>query len=296
MTTTQQPRIAFLGTGLMGAPMCANLRKKGFDLWVWNRSPEKAEALVPLGATLAHSAAEAVSHADVVFTMLSNDEAVESLVLDPAVIAAAKPGTVFIDSSSTRPATAKKLAAALAQHQLQFIDCPVSGGVKGAQEGTLALMAGGPAPLIESLAPVFAALGRLTRVGDHGAGQVAKLANQQIVAITIGAIAEAMTLVSRSGGSAAAFRDAIRGGFAESTILALHGERMITRHFEPGGPCKHQYKDLRNIQSQMALHDLQLPLTSSVTELFGTLCENGGADLDHSALLLQIESLNPKEG
>lgn len=293
--TTTQPRIAFLGTGLMGAPMCANLLKHGFTLTVWNRSPEKAQALVPLGATVAHSAADAVSHADVVFTMLSNDEAVESMVLDPNILAAAHPGTVFIDSSSTRPATAKKLATALAEHQLQFVDCPVSGGVKGAQEGTLALMAGGPAALIESLTPVFAALGRLTRVGDHGAGQVAKLANQQIVAITIGAIAEAMTLVSRSGGSAAAFRDAIRGGFAESTILALHGERMINRHFEPGGPCKHQYKDLRNIQSQMALHHLQLPLTNTVTELFGELCEDGGAELDHSALLLQIERLNPKE-
>ncbi|TGV10842.1 NAD(P)-dependent oxidoreductase [Alcaligenaceae bacterium 429] len=293
--TTTQPRIAFLGTGLMGAPMCANLLKHGFTLTVWNRSPEKAQALAPLGATVTHSAAEAVSHADVVFTMLSNDEAVESMVLDPAILAAAHSGTVFIDSSSTRPATAKKLATALAEHQLQFVDCPVSGGVKGAQEGTLALMAGGPAALIESLAPVFSALGRLTHVGDHGAGQVAKLANQQIVAITIGAIAEAMTLVSRSGGSAAAFRDAIRGGFAESTILALHGERMINRHFEPGGPCKHQYKDLRNIQSQMALHHLQLPLTNAVTELFGELCEDGGAELDHSALLLQIERLNPKE-
>lgn len=293
MTTPTQPRIAFLGTGLMGAPMSANLRKHGFELWVWNRSPEKAQALVALGATLADSAAEAVRHADVVFTMLSNDEAVESLVLDPAVIAAARPGTVFIDSSSTRPATAKKLAAALAQHHLQFIDCPVSGGVKGAQEGTLALMAGGPEALITSLAPVFSALGRLTRVGDHGAGQVAKLANQQIVAITIGAIAEAMTLVSRSGGSASAFRDAIRGGFAESTILALHGERMITRNFEPGGPCKHQYKDLRNIQSQMALQHLQLPLTNTVTALYADLCAEGAADLDHSALLLQIESLNP---
>lgn len=274
--------------------MCVNLLKHHFTLTVWNRSPEKAAALVSRGARLAYSAAEAVSHADVVFTMLSNDEAVESVLFDPHLIAAARPGTIFVDCSSTRPTTAQKLASVLAAHQLQFIDCPVSGGVKGAQEGTLALMAGGPEALIHELAPVFAALGRVTRVGEHGAGQVAKLANQQIVAITIGAIAEAMTLVARSGGSVTAFREAIRGGFAESTILALHGERMITRHFEPGGPCRHQYKDLCNITSQMDLHALHLPLTTIVTQLFGDLCEHGGADLDHSALLLEIERLNER--
>ncbi len=296
MQNPSDVRIAFLGVGLMGAPMAERLLKAGFSVIVWNRSRAKAQALEPSGASVAETAAQAARGADVIITMLSDGPAVEAVLFgEGGVAAAAKPGAVFIDMSSANPDEAREHSVRLEALGFGHIDAPVSGGVAGAEAGTLAILAGGEAQLIERLAPVFKAMGRVTRVGPSGAGQVAKLANQQIVAVTLGALSEAMVLVEAAGGDRRAFRDAIRGGFCESRILELHGGRMVERDFQPGGPSKHQLKDLRNVLKAAAGVNLSLPLTESVTASFDALCETGvGAELDHSALLLQVELLNGK--
>lgn len=285
-------RIAFLGTGLMGAPMAGRLLDAGFDVTVWNRNSAKSAPLVEKGAKLAQTAAKAGVDADIVITMLTDGPAVRDVLFEQGVAAVLKKGSIVIDMSSISPDFAREHSKRLEATGVNHIDAPVSGGVVGAQEGTLAIMAGGDEAVTASVADVFKPLGRLTRVGPSGAGQLAKLANQQIVAVTIGAIAEAMVLVEKGGGSRAAFRDAIRGGFCESRILELHGKRMIDRNFEPGGTSRIQLKDLNSILKTAGDLSLKLPLTETVREAFATFVGDGGGEKDHSALLLHIEKLN----
>lgn len=285
-------KIAFLGTGLMGTPMANRLLDASFDVTVWNRNSTKSTPLAKKGAKLAQSAAEAAETADVIITMLTDGPAVRDVLFDQGAAAALKNGRTVIDMSSISPDFAREHAKRLKAIGANHIDAPVSGGVVGAQEGTLAIMAGGDEGIIAGLADVFKPMGRLTRVGPSGAGQLAKLANQQIVAVTIGAIAEAMVLVEKGGGSRAAFRDAIRGGFCESRILELHGKRMIERNFEPGGTSRIQLKDLNSILDTASDLSLSLPLTETVREAFAAFVEEGGGEKDHSALLLHLEKLN----
>lgn len=285
-------RIAFLGTGLMGAPMANRLLDAGFDVTVWNRNSAKSAPFAEKGAKLAQTAADAAGGADIVITMLTDGPAVRDVLFEQGVAAVLKKGSTVIDMSSISPDFAREHAERLEAIGVNHIDAPVSGGVVGAQEGTLAIMAGGDETIIAGLADVFNPMGRLTRVGPSGAGQLAKLANQQIVAVTIGAIAEAMVLVEKGGGSRAAFRDAIRGGFCESRILELHGKRMIDRNFEPGGTSRIQLKDLNSILKTADDLSLRLPLTETVREAFAAFVEEGGGEKDHSALLLHVEKLN----
>lgn len=286
--------IAFLGTGLMGAPMVRRLLAAGHDVTVWNRTAAKAEALAADGAHIAPSPVETVRQAGVVFTMLSDGPAVSSLLFSEGVAEAMATGTILIDCSSIPPETARDHASRLAMRGVMHVDCPVSGGVAGAQAGSLALMAGGEEKVVAQIAPLMGALGRLTHVGPPGAGQVCKLANQQIVAITIGAVAEAMMLVAAGGADRARFRDAIRGGFAESRILELHGSRMIARDFTSGGPSRLQLKDLDTVAKLANAEGLVLPLTDTVRGVFRDFVESGHGDTDHSGLLLHLEALNPK--
>ncbi len=288
-------RIAFLGTGLMGAPMVRRLRNAGFAVTVWNRDPSKAEALRTDGASVAASAADAARGADVVFTMLSDGTAVTEVLFNQGVADILKPGAIVVDSSSIAPPIAREHSETLAQRQVHHIDAPVSGGVVGAEAGTLAIMAGGDAAIVQSLADVFAALGRVTYVGPSGAGQICKLANQQIVAITIGAVAEAMILVEAGGASREKFREAIRGGFAESRILDLHGARMVARSFAPGGPSRLQLKDLDAVAAMADLFNLDLPLTAMVRDEFRDFVADGGGEKDHSGLLLHLEKINHRQ-
>ncbi|MCH6202377.1 NAD(P)-dependent oxidoreductase [Brucella ciceri] len=276
----------------MGAPMAGRLLDAGFDVTVWNRNSAKSAPLVEKGAKLAQTAAKAGVDADIVITMLTDGPAVRDVLFEQGVAAVLKKGSIVIDMSSISPDFAREHSKRLEATGVNHIDAPVSGGVVGAQEGTLAIMAGGDEAVIATLADVFKPLGRLTRVGPSGAGQLAKLANQQIVAVTIGAIAEAMVLVEKGGGSRAAFRDAIRGGFCESRILELHGKRMIDRNFKPGGTSRIQLKDLNSILKTAGDLSLKLPLTETVREAFATFVEDGGGEKDHSALLLHIEKLN----
>jgi 2-hydroxy-3-oxopropionate reductase len=293
--TAQQKKIAFLGTGLMGAPMARRLLAAGFAVAVWNRDRTKADALAADGATVAATAGEAARGASVVFTMLTNGGAVAQVLFEGGVAEALEPGAVVIDCSSIPPAAAREHAERLAAMGIGHIDAPVSGGVVGAAAGTLAIMAGGDAAVLDRVREIMAPLGRVTHVGPSGTGQLAKLGNQQIVAVTIGAVAEAMLLVEAGGGSREAFRAAIRGGFAESRILDLHGQRMIDRDFEPGGTSRNQLKDLDNILASAQSLSLSLPLTETVRAEFAEFVENGGGEKDHSGLLLHLEKKNARE-
>lgn len=287
MTATR--KIAFIGTGLMGAPMARRLLGAGFALAAWNRDGSKAAPLAADGARVAGSAREAAEGADVVFTMLTDGNAVEDVLFRQGVADVLARGATVIDCSSIAPKAARDHAARLAERGIRHLDAPVSGGVVGAAAGTLAIMAGGDGAVVAELSDVFAPLGRVTHVGPDGTGQLAKLGNQQIVAVTIGAVAEAMMLVEAGGGSREAFRNAIRGGFAESRILDLHGQRMVERNYGNGGPSKLQLKDLNNILAVAESLSLTLPLTEAVRAEFAEFVGNGGGDVDHSGLLKHFE-------
>ena len=281
-------RVALLGTGLMGAPMVRNMLGAGHEVAVWNRTRAKAEALEGDGARVADTAADAVRGAAFVVTMLADGPTVGAVLDD--VLDALEEGAVHIDMSSIKPEEARAHAERLRGAGRHHLDAPVSGGTKGAEAGTLAIMAGGEAAVFERAAPLLASMGRPTHVGPDGAGQLAKLCNQAIVAVTIGVVAEAMLLAQRGGADADAIRDALKGGFADSVILQQHGARMTARDFEPGGLSKFQLKDLDNALGEAEGVGLALPLTEQVRERFATLVhEMDGADLDHSALYLELE-------
>lgn len=284
---TDTPTIAFLGTGLMGLPMAENLARAGYAVSAWNRTAEKAQPLASLGAVVCDTAVEAVRGADVVIAMLSDGAVGLLMIAETAHVL--REGALWIDMSSTKPAEAREQAAGLTGRGCPHLDAPVSGGTQGAKDGTLAIMVGGPVAVYDMAVPVLQALGRPVHVGPSGAGQLAKLANQTIVAITIGAVAEAMMLLEEGGADPAAVRDALRGGFADSTILQQHGARMTERRFEPGGLVTAQIKDIDNALEEAANRGLTLPMAQDVRARFARLRDelNGGA-LDHSALYLEL--------
>jgi len=287
--------IALLGTGIMGAPMARNIAKAGYSVRVWNRSISKAEALNDV-AEVFETAAEAVSGADIIITMLKNGETVTDILFGKnSVASGAKAQALFVDMSSIQPTLARDHAAELESRGLRHLDAPVSGGEKGAIDGTLAIMAGGnPVDYLDA-APLFDAMGRGTHVGIHGAGQVAKLANQVIVAVSIGAVAEALLLAQEGGCDPAAVREALMGGFATSRILELHGERMLERNWVPGGPLELQLKDLNNALDVAKEAGLRLPLTEQARTVFHDLThEMDMGRNDHSSYLLWLEAQNPE--
>lgn len=288
-------KVAVLGTGLMGGPMARNLLAAGFPVIVWNRTSAKAEALANAGAGVAETPEAAVADADFVITMLSDGVATTEMVR--ALGNSLKEGAIWLDMSSTKPGEARAQAAHLAALGHEHLDAPVSGGTKGAEAGRLAIMVGGDAGTFAAARQVFEAMGRPVHVGPSGSGQLAKLANQGIVAVTIGAVAEAMLLLHKGGADPAAVRAALKGGFADSTILQQHGERMTTGNFVPGGLSKFQLKDLRNVLAEAESLGINLPMIEDVAGRFATFCdEMGGADKDHSGLYLELLRRNGMEG
>ena len=286
-----KPHIAFLGIGLMGFPMARNLLQAGFAVTAWNRSRDKANALEPFGGMVANSPDEAVVQADVVITMLSDGPAVADILFQKGVAKAMRRGTVFIDMSSIKPSEAREHAGRLSQLGISALDAPVSGGTKGADLATLAIMAGGDKAAFEMAEPIFKAMGRPTRVGSSGCGQIAKLANQGIVAITIGAVAEAILLAEKAGLDEGALRQALAGGFADSVILQQHGARMEQRNFAPGGKSAFQLKDLTNLLESADELNIDLPLVTQLRTRFAHLVnEMNGSDLDHSALWIELNA------
>ncbi|WP_075998215.1 NAD(P)-dependent oxidoreductase [Salaquimonas pukyongi] len=288
-----KPDIAFLGTGLMGAPMAANLLKAGYAVRVWNRTAEKARPLASSGAVICDHPLQAVASADVVITMVSDGAAVCDLLFELQVSKAMGSGSIFIDMSSIKPAQARDHAARLAGRDIDCLDAPVSGGTKGAKAATLAIMVGGAQSAFDRAKPVLEAMGRPVRVGEAGAGQLAKLANQAIVASTIGVVAEAMLLAEKGGAEPAALRKALKGGFADSIILQQHGERMTTGNFTPGGRSATQLKDIDNIVEEATTLSLSLPLTEQMQHRYRRLVsELDGGNCDHSSIYLELKDRN----
>lgn len=283
-------KVAFLGIGLMGRPMASRLLAAGFELAVWNRSPDKAEAMAAQGARVCPDVAQAVQGARIVISMLADGAAVQAV--QHLAYRHLQPGTVWLDMSSTRQDEAQQFAQQCAALGLGFVDAPVSGGVVGAEAGTLAIMAGGSAADYALVLPVLQVLGRPTHVGAAGCGQLAKLCNQLIVGATLQVVAEALLLAQAGGADPAAVRQAIRGGFAESRILEVHGQRMLERNFMPGGQVKSQTKDMENILLAAQAAGLALPVAQLVTQQYRQLLPLL-PQADQSAALLGLEALNP---
>ncbi|MET0857337.1 MAG: NAD(P)-dependent oxidoreductase [Telluria sp.] len=284
------PTIAFLGIGLMGKPMASRLARAGFSVRAWNRTAAKAEALRALGAAPQSELAVAVAGADIVVSML------ESGAIVAAVIDAALPsltaGALWIDMSSTQQGEALAFDQRLQAGGVSFVDAPVSGGVVGAEAGSLAIMAGASVHDFARAEPVLLAMGNPTLVGPVGSGQVAKLCNQLIVGGTLDIVAEALLLAQAAGADPAAVRAALRGGFAESRILEVHGQRMLERNFMPGGQVKSQLKDLRNVLVAAADAGVVLPVAALVTEHYSAIADDYPA-ADQCATLLALEKVNP---
>jgi 2-hydroxy-3-oxopropionate reductase len=284
--------VAFLGIGLMGSRQARRLLDAGLPLTVWNRSREKAEGLAPHGALVAETAAEAVRDADVVILMLENGKIVTDVLFSQGVAEALRPGSIVVDMSSIKPAEAQDHAKRLGERGVHHIDAPVSGGTLGAEHGTLAIMAGGEPEIFARVEAILKNMGRPVHVGPHGAGQLAKLANQIIVGVTIGAVAEALLLAERGGADPAKVREALRGGFAESRVLEVHAQRMVERDFVTKGRSVTHLKDLDNaLDAAERIHVEALPYTALTADLFRGLIENAG-DLDHSGLLVELERRN----
>ncbi len=290
--TASSTRISVLGIGRMGLPMARRLCQAGHDVHVWNRSAAKAQSLAADGATVHATAAAAAAAAPIVISMLEHGPAVASVLFEQGAAAAMQPGGLFIDMASIKPREAREHAARLAEFGVNQLDAPVSGGTVGAEAGTLAIMAGGRAEDFARARPVLDVLGRATHVGPAGAGQLAKLANQMIVGITIGAVAEALLLCERGGAEPAKVREAIGGGFADSRILQLHGERMIQRDFAPRGSMTVQLKDMRNALETAAEMGFAAPVTAALERLYADAVEHGDANLDHSGLFVELARRN----
>lgn len=266
------------------------LLRAGYSVTIWNRTHSKAQVLCAAGAQPAVSIAEAVSVADVVISMLEAGPIV-AMVLQEA-LPALRAGTLWIDMSSTKQAEAQQFHATLHAAGHGFIDAPVSGGVGGAQAANLAIMAGASSSDYARVEAILSAMGRPTLVGPAGSGQVAKLCNQLIVGGTLNIVAEALLLAQAAGADAAAVRAAIRGGFAESKILEVHGQRMLERNFVAGGQVKSQIKDMHNILAAAEAAHVTLPVTQLVTQRYETLAATYPT-ADHAAALLALEALNP---
>lgn len=285
-------KIAILGIGLMGYPIGRRLCEAGLDVQVWNRTRSKAERLRAWGATVHDTPAQAVAQADIVITLLDNGAVVDDALFTQGVASVLQPGSLFIDMSSIKPIEARDHAARLSELEVSYLDAPVSGGTVGAEQGTLAIMAGGNTKDFARALPVFQYLGRATHVGPTGSGQLAKLANQMIVGITIGAVAEALLMCERGGADMAKVKEAISGGFAESRVLQVHGQRMVERDFAPRARMAVQLKDLRNALSTAQEIGFDAPITRLFEQINAEGIEHGLADLDHSGLFVELASRN----
>lgn len=283
-------KVGFVGIGIMGYHMARRIAEQGHRVRAWNRTPDKAQRLTAFGIEVAAHAADCARDADVVICMLSSGPVCDEVLFGPGqVVAAMKPGSTLIVMSSIPVETARRQAAAAKALGVDYLDAPVSGGEKGAEAAKLAIMVGGKVAVFERRRPLLEAMGRPVRVGPCGAGQLSKLANQMMVASTITAVAEALLFAERGGADPAMVREALLGGFADSTILRLHGQRMIEGNFVPGGPAKYQPKDTSTALALARSIGLELPMLDLVDRLYRDMVEHGDGDLDHSAIILELK-------
>ena len=285
-------KIGFIGTGLMGFPMAKNLLKKNLTLKVFNRSLEKAKPLEKFGATISTSLEQVVIGSDIIILMLTDDVEVEKVLGDQKFLANLKPQSTVIDMLSIKPKIAIYYGNLLKKKNINFLDAPVSGGTIGAEQASLAIMVGGEQKVFDNVVNILNAMGNSTLVGPNGSGQVSKLANQIIVGITIGAVAEAITLCEKAGVDANKFIKALTGGFADGKILQNHGKRMINKDFSPKGKVSTHLKDMNNIIECANDFNTNLPISKLIKEMFNSLVKSGNQNDDHSALYKEIERLN----
>lgn len=288
MTST---KIGFIGLGIMGQPIALNLRKAGYPLWVYARRPEMMQPLTAVGATACTSPQAVAQQSEIIFIMVSDTADVEQVILGPdGIIHGATSGSLVIDMSSIAASATRTLATTLATVGIQMLDAPVSGGEKGAKEATLSIMVGGKVEQFERAWPLFQILGQnIVHVGDHGAGQIAKTCNQVLVSQTVVAVGEALLLAKAAGVNPVKVRQALLGGFANSKILEVHGQRMLEHDFQPGFKVKLHHKDIR-IALQTA-HELGLaiPGTALAAQNLNALMGSGHGELDSAAMVLVQE-------
>lgn len=290
--------IGFIGPGIMGGPMALNLMKGGHKLWVYARRPAAAQTLVAAGATACASPAEVAKHADVIFTIVADTPDVESVIFGEQGIALqARPGTVIVDMSTISPTATKSIAERLARQRVEMLDAPVSGGETGAINGTLSIMVGGKPQIFERIKPLFECMGKnIVHIGDNGAGQVAKACNQIVVAVTIEAVAEALTFARKNGADPAKVREALMGGFAGSKIMEVHGKRMLDNDFKPGFKVGLHQKDMRIVMETAHQLGVALPAAALVTQHLNALMGTGDTNLDSAAVVKVIERMSGMGG
>lgn len=288
-----KPTLGFIGLGLMGKPMAAHLLKAGFPLWVHNRSQAAVDELVGQGAHKAASAAEVAQHASIIFTCLPDSPDVEACVLGPGgILEGAQPGVIVIDHSTIKPATARHLAAALAERGMHFLDAPVSGGQVGAQNGTLTTMVGGDAAALETARPALEAFSKaITHIGGPGAGQVAKCCNQMMVAAQMAAMAELLILARKADVDPQKVVAAIRGGAAQCWALDNKPQLLFKGNRQPGFKAYMQVKDMGIVMDTARELGMPLPATAANTQLFNAMMALGMQDLDNSAIVGVMEQM-----
>ncbi|TAJ77318.1 2-hydroxy-3-oxopropionate reductase [bacterium] len=286
-----QPLIGFIGLGIMGKPMARNLIKAGYSLVVHNRSRPAVHELEREGARAAGNPQEVAAQTEVVITMLPDSPDVEQVVAgERGVLAGARPGTLLIDMSSISPVVARRLAAEAEARGLEMLDAPVSGGEVGAINAALSIMIGGKAAAVERAMPIFQALGKnIVHVGECGAGQVTKAANQVVVGLTIAAVSEALVLAAKAGVDPGKVRQALLGGLAQSRILDAYGQKMLERNFKPGFRIRLHEKDLSIALATGKEYGVPLLLTGVVDQMMTTMKATGRGELDHSGLVTLIE-------
>ncbi len=285
--------IGYIGLGLMGQPVALNLIKAGHQINIYARNPDNARSLIDAGANFFDTPKALASNSDIIFTNVSNTSDVEEVVLgDNGIIHGAKPGAIVIDMSTISPSATRDIAKQLTSKQIDMLDAPVSGGPQGAQKGTLSIMVGGKKTVFDKVLPVLDVIGgNIVYIGDHGAGQVTKACNQIIVSQTITAISEAFILAKASGVDPVKVRQALLGGFAGSSILEIHGQRMLDHKFIPGFKTKLHHKDMHIVIDAAKELGLSLPGTETVTHYLDELMKENHSELDSSALLLVLEKI-----
>lgn len=290
--------IGFIGPGIMGGPMARNLMKGGHKLWIYARRPEAMKTLEAAGATACSSAAEVAKHADVTFLIVSDTPDVESVIFGENGIAkGARSGSVVVDMSTISPTATKVFAERLAKQGVEMLDAPVSGGEAGAINATLSIMVGGKVPVFERVKPLFELMGKnIVRVGENGAGQVAKACNQIVVAVTIEAVAEALTFAQKNGADATKVREALMGGFAGSKVMEVHGKRMLDNDFKPGFKVGLHQKDMRIVMETAHQLGVALPAAALVTQHLNALMGTGDTDLDSAAVVKVVKRMSGMGG
>jgi 2-hydroxy-3-oxopropionate reductase len=285
--------IGFIGLGIMGKPMARNLMKAGYALVVHNRSRAAVEELRKETAQTAESAKEVAERSEIVITMLPDSPDVELVYAgENGVFAGGKTGTLLIDMSSISPVVTRKLVIEAEKRGLEMLDAPVSGGEAGAISATLSIMIGGKASAVERAMPIFQALGKnVVHVGDAGAGQVTKAANQMVVGTTIAIVSEALVLAAKAGVDPSKVRQALLGGFAQSKILEAHGQKMLERNFKPGFRIRLHEKDMKIALAAGSEYGVPLMVTGIVAQMMTAMKSMGNGDLDHSGLVRFVEEI-----